>query len=766
MKRLMLSSLAMLIVIVSDANDITIEVKDVNTNTRVSGLAIDICDTNKTNLAQARELTDSSYFAAGLSVDTVVVSFVRNNRLFEWIAPTSIGHLNLSIEDAPGTDTVNELNEIVVEANRQYIVDNKAVFIPTDKDKKISDGGYALLRNLSIPTLSISLMDNSIKTILGEGVSVYVDYLPASEEQIMNIRAGDIKRIEVIDYPQDPRFEGARHVVHFILVKYEYGGYTTLRAQQTFIDNKGNYSIGSKLTYRQMTYDFNGGYSYQRSRHYGEASSTNYIFDDMDITRDENIEESLWQNRRVYANMRAVYNGNNKVISNSVGISSIKNPDCYQVNATTFSPAIYPSENEITHTDNKNFSPTWNGNYQFFLPNQYSLTFSPTVSYSRNERNYLFNTTEGDIINDVEEDVWNCGGALSLFKSLGNVSLTGTLFGNFGGNNLEYTGTMPASVRTRQSNFGGNIRANGQIGRFWFQGNAGLGYEHSSIDGCDVNELLPRYFIIGGYSINNHNSIMLSSEYSNWTIAQSRRASNIQILNQIDAITGNPELETYRYNSVALQYQWMPNNNFSMAAYCMFNRFTDPISAIYEPMEDADHVMLRSYVNAGFQNTVTYGGSFTLRLFNNSLTAQCFIRGTSTSNHGAQMYMKGDFFSAEGWIQYTKGNFWVSGSYRSPQKEINTWKRIETPQYYSLSCGWGNGNLNVYASANNIFNSSWESNKVIEDYTRYDRITHAFSPNYHRSIMVSVSYTFNYGKKVERGDDLEIYSTTTSGILK
>lgn len=83
MKRLLLSSLVMFIVIVSDANDITIEVKDVNTNTRVSGLAIDICDTNKTNLAQARELTDSSYFAAGLSVDTVVVSFVRNNRLFE-----------------------------------------------------------------------------------------------------------------------------------------------------------------------------------------------------------------------------------------------------------------------------------------------------------------------------------------------------------------------------------------------------------------------------------------------------------------------------------------------------------------------------------------------------------------------------------------------------------------------------------------------------------------------------------------------------------
>lgn len=105
---------------------------------------------------------------------------------------------------------------------RQY--SDKTVFVPTSRQKNASQSGIDLLDIMGIPQLRLSL-GKSVETISGRPVAMFIDYLPASENDLAAMRMSDVKRVEFYEYPSDPRLQGNANVVNFIMAKYEYGGY-------------------------------------------------------------------------------------------------------------------------------------------------------------------------------------------------------------------------------------------------------------------------------------------------------------------------------------------------------------------------------------------------------------------------------------------------------------------------------------------------------------------------------------------------------------
>lgn len=168
-------------------------------------------------------------------------------------------------ESADSTKT-QAFKEIVVEAQLQSTSATVSTYIPTSKQKNSSQTATELLNRMAIPQLSLG-MGNSIKTTSGKAVDIFIDFLPASEQDLTGMRMADVKKVEYYDYPKDPRFQGSAHAVNFIMQKYEYGGYLKAYANEFFIANSGQLNLYSKIQYKKMTYDLGVGGYYRNGSH-------------------------------------------------------------------------------------------------------------------------------------------------------------------------------------------------------------------------------------------------------------------------------------------------------------------------------------------------------------------------------------------------------------------------------------------------------------------------------------------------------------------
>lgn len=98
-------------------------------------------------------------------------------------------------------------------------------YIPDKRTKKSASDATQLLMQMQTPQLTVMAGSNSVTTVTGQGVTMFIDYHAASEQDLAGLRPQDVVRVEVLQYPQDPRFEGAAYVVNFVMQQYEWGGY-------------------------------------------------------------------------------------------------------------------------------------------------------------------------------------------------------------------------------------------------------------------------------------------------------------------------------------------------------------------------------------------------------------------------------------------------------------------------------------------------------------------------------------------------------------
>ena len=110
-----------------------------------------------------------------------------------------------------------------------------STYIPTMKQRQSAQNAIDLLQQLALPQININLMDNAVTTTSGQSVAIYINYIPASAEEMEGILTSDVRRVEYLDFPRRSAFfRGSEHVVNFIVQKYEYGGYTKATLNENF----------------------------------------------------------------------------------------------------------------------------------------------------------------------------------------------------------------------------------------------------------------------------------------------------------------------------------------------------------------------------------------------------------------------------------------------------------------------------------------------------------------------------------------------------
>lgn len=214
-----------------------------------------------------------------------------------------------------------------------------------------------------------------------------------------------------------------------------------------------------------------------------------------------------------------------------------------------------------------------------------------------------------------------------------------------------------------------------------------------------------------------------------------------------------------------LNYVWLPSNNLYAVAFAEYIHYFNPDIQIYTHYDDGK-ALLRSYINDGHSSVTTLGLKTTYKPF-----ADLQLEGTvAYRNYSLRGIIDRAIHPVEGRVgaTYYLGKFYVgaSGSWASRMFSLDNGQITYIPWTYTLRGGYSNKGWTIQAVVRNLLSSNWESSTSEMISPLYNVYTTNYGEGNHRKLTVSISYTFDYGKRVQHGDEIGEGSGGKSAVLK
>lgn len=677
--------------------------------------------------------------------------------------------------ETPDTITAKELDEIVVEASNQRINAKVSTYIPVSRQKNAAQNAVSLLSMMSIPQISVDPATQAVQTAHGENVSIFIDYLPATAEDLSGMKTQDVKKVEYLTHPSDARFQGAKYVINFVMQKYEWGGYTKLTADKSFGVNRTEGSVYSKMKYKRMTFDIFADEKYLANSHIGQNSVEYFKFTDLyddgprNITKSSETKSSLYRNNSNDISFRAYYNTEKFQFSNRIAYSLSNTPHNDMHNILSYSPELLPMSESFTDASSRNWALTYNGSYFFLLSKLAALNLDANYTYGSNKSDSHYSVPDDlYIVNNAHENVhkfdvylhlnWSPNEANQFFTNVGVEQSWNIIdyFGNSPSKQNYHVGVYFLS-QNYQHIFNENWNVGGSLGWIW---------ETNRISGVVADNNFPQTNINATWSPNEKNQLYLTANYGSMCPDASQKSPNMLQQDELMWYRGTPELKDYKYTNALLSYTWLPNNKWQLSADGYFGLIKNRCVTLYSPT-GPNGTMLRQYFNSGNYYSDYIGISATGKFFNGKLIAklrpQFWIRKTT-----GDYAWSNNQLTCTAQLTYYLGNFYFFGWYMTPSKYQQTHSGIisRTPSKYQIAVGWGKGAWNIKASAFNFANTSWKTyeESLTSAYYSFDRTN--LGIQLHAQYYVSATYTIGYGKKVQRENETSGAGTAESAILK
>ena len=669
---------------------------------------------------------------------------------------------------------VRNLDEVVVKANLQTLSVGKATAIPTKSQKDAARDAVSLLGLLAMPQLDVNPMSESVTTPTGEGVAMFIDYAPASQEQLKGLRTQDVKRVEYMQHPEDPRFQNARYVVNFVMRKYKVGGYTKLNASKSFGVNRTEGFLYSMMQYKAMVYDIFARENYLTTRHNGYSATEYFRFTDLfgegpkNVTRLSRAESSRFQTNTNDFSFRALYATQNTRVQNTVGINLYNNPKNDNWNLLEYNTSLFPNSTSTTDASARNLTLNYDGNFFQTLPKQFSLSAYANFKYGHNSSNSLYNSGAGlDILNDAKERIYNGTFAPNLTKRVGDHH-SFTLFGSgrWNYNRIVYTGDSPSVQHYHVADYNGGlsyfmyfekVQAGGQIAWEW---------QRNSIGGVQQNMSHPQFSVYANFQPMQKAQISLAYNYGEETPTLSEKSPNMLRQDEILWYEGTPTLKNAVTQNANINYTWYISSKWQLSATAAYYWLTDRRVSRYAP-DGPDGTMLRKYINSGDYQNGYLGIYATAKFFDSRLVVKLSPLLDYYKTTGICSWKRTQL-SYRGSVSYNFGKFYVNGYYRSGSKypEEQSGMLDKRLAEYQIQFGWGNGKWNLNFSADNFARYNWKSMTQTLRGDYYSMHREVFTIDRHAKFTLSATYTFNYGKKVNSDYEVGGTGAAESAILK
>lgn len=673
------------------------------------------------------------------------------------------------------TDSIKtqELKEVIVEGQLQCTSATVSTYIPTKRQKNAAQTGPELLNHMSIPQLGL-VSGNSVSTNSGQKVDLYINYVPASEQDLSGMNMSDVKKVEYYDFPQDPRFQGSAHVINFIMQKYEYGGYVKAYANEFFIANSGQLNLFSKFQYKRMTYDLAVGGWYSHNNHMSQGIVETYRLPQTDgalkiFERISNPQDAKTRQYSYWPTFKATYTTDRVTMVNTLGADFFRTPKECSEGRVYYNPADFPETEYMNYNNSRSNSITYSGYWNFILPSNNSISFNPYYSYSHTNQNMLYSETDGlSFVNGAKDDSHRATASLRFVHDFGKWgNLTAILNGTLLSNRTAYSGTSDATDRLTTYRMGPGLFYNFKTTKFNGLIGGGFNYDHSKLGQISEHATQPWMDASVQYAFNNTNSISVDFHHATWTLASSYRSTAVIQSNPLFSYTGNPDVNPYKSYDVSLRYVYMPNNKFNFAVFGQTTIITDRYAYVYQASPNG---ILRTIQQEGMgdYSSWLYGVQGTARMFDNSLmvngqVAHRIVRNDNPFDWTRQriLWHLQAFYYVGGW------NFGLQ--YQSPQEYCDGYVNgawMKENSAYTGIVGWGNSSWSLQGRITNPFRWNWKAATSETTSASYDVVKTLYNTSYHCYILVSATYTFGFGKKIQRGNEASQQIGASSGILK
>lgn len=680
------------------------------------------------------------------------------------LSTTSVGTLHIKTKAI-------ELQNVNIVSDNVRLEPDRTVFVPLQRQKNTAMTGIELLNQMGIPQLRVN--DGKLETVTGKAVDLFIDFLPAENDDLSGMNLQDVKRVEYLESPADPRFMGKKFVVNFIMEKYVYGGYVKLIGYECLNMNNQQMNANARFQYKSMTYDLAAFGQYEDFYHNGTETTETYRFPQDNgtvkrIERQSNTLNSRDQNTIGRLSLKATHSSSNVTARSILSGGITDRPIQRKSGEVMYTSGSYPNSSFSNESSSMVKFMRFNGSYIFKLPKDFSLTFTPSYTLSHTDQHSTYGQDSfKPIVNGADDHTSNLSGFLNINRNFGKAgSFTAYVSGQYDYYRTRYFGSAENYDRSKDQRYKGGVTYSLSAGNFYGEADLGWVWDITRFNDFKSHTSTPVAGVWMSYLLRKIHRLNLGFEYKSWAPDVSFKSESLIESNHLLSYTGNPGLKPSHNMSVDLAYSWIPSRNGHIQVYGnlwkVFDRY------VYEYKPSGDKMIRHIRQPMGDYHTINFGVSGTLYLFNRSL----MISGSLTqefARNGAPYDYTLSCLRGRLRATYWLKDFYISGYYSTPSNYSDGFMVgdiYEDKSYYYLMAGWANKSWNIRFQALNFARWNWTSHEMRFTSEYYDRSYISYDKKRHADFNITVTYTFNYGKKLRKESELNTSNASSSGILR
>ena len=633
------------------------------------------------------------------------------------------------------------------------------------EQERAATNGINLLQQMPISRISVSPMDKTIKTTLGEDVQLRINGVEATREEVSAIRPTDVIRVEYHDNP-GLRYGGVAAVLDYIVKKKENGG-----------NIAGDFTNGiTHLGYGQ--YNLSAKYNWKKS---AISTVASWQRRDLEWTR-ENYEDFVYPDYAVhnielgeptkvkfdYMNFTLNYN---RTDERSVFNIALRNSYDDKPNAVTDrNSTLYQGDKIYSISDKlqqRSYIPSLDIYYQLNLKNDQHLYFDVVGTYINSSSNRQFSMPEigtedntPTIISQTEGDKYSIIGEAIYERPLGNGKMTAGIKHTQAYMNNIYDGNISSKVSMNTAESYLFAEYNQKIKRFTYTlGIGGMRTWHQQGE-LSQEKYIIRPTITLSYNAPKNFYFRYRGYMSGYSPSLSELSDVTQEIDIYQIRRGNPSLHSASYISNSLTASW----KCKYISVEMYGRHIYDHKPIMEETLFENDRFVRTMANQkGFhrlnlESTIQiYPWKEYIMIKLNSFFNRYISNGNNYTHTHSNFGFRGSIVGRyKKWIVMAEMNT----SFHDLWGE--TLSRGEA--LHSIAIGYNHDKFSIQGMIMNPFTKRYEQGVDNLSSLAPNRQL-AYSTQLSQIVMLNVSFNFGFGKQNNSGRKKINNSDTDSGIL-